>query len=107
MRISVSAALVLSLFGVSTPPAAAGELRDYDTACKLEVGSQIPAALGQHDLRFKKRRGAGKFKRLEYSLTHDRERSDVLCVVSRDGVKEVRFEQPFEAKIAAVRFGDK
>jgi hypothetical protein len=103
MRTALSAAFLVSVFVVSPPPAMASALRDYDTACKLEISTQIPAALAAHEIRFKKQRGAGKFKRLEYSLSYAGERSDVVCVVSRDGVKDVRFEQEFKAKIAAAQ----
>lgn len=92
----------LSLLSMAiVAPASAGSVQDLDTACKLEIANQLPASFEGSDVRFKQQRGSGKMKKIKYSLTHDGERSSVLCVASRDGVKEVRFGKFLEAQIAA------
>lgn len=84
-------------------PAHAGATQDLDTACKLEISTQLPASFDDSEVRFKQQRGSGKLKKMKYSLTHEGERSNVLCIASRDGVKEVRFAKSVQAQIAQAR----
>ncbi|MEM6680729.1 MAG: hypothetical protein AAF607_00650 [Pseudomonadota bacterium] len=101
LKMSISLAGLLSVAAIS--PATGGAMRDMDTACKLEIENRIGGFSDGRSARFKKQRGSGRIKRFIYSLTYANDRSDVLCLVSRNGVENIEFDAGLAARIAAAK----
>lgn len=99
--LTFTAAIALSFAGVS--PALAGDLAAQNAACQEAVAQGLPATLSDTQIRFSKRRGAGKKQRLFYALSNDEGRGTATCIKMRDDIQEVRFDKTFRTVIAAAQ----
>lgn len=84
-------------------PAMATELKAENASCQEALRAGLPDTLEDTQIRFQKRRGAGKKQRLFYTLSNDAGRGKATCIVMRGEIQELQYDDKFRMAIAAAQ----